>query len=855
MAQPDSNSAFGRKQSITLCVLAFFLLLFSYAPFISGQKDFVIVDCQYTYQPIAAFIHKCLLHSWFPFWNPHNYGGFSQLAVSSPGIFYPFNYLFFLLPFSCGEGIYLLLHQFIAGVAAFAFTLQVLKSRAAAAFACLSTIFCGYLFSCFKYPDFTAAIAFFLCALASSAYFFRETAFKQAIALLFFFISAALLYLSGRPELFIPGTMLLFLYTSIELYSSYKVGSPQKRNAFLFLFWLIFLLAGLLLSAPMLLPIAEWSSLSSRAGGLGAGEVFTWSTCWQDWFSMIFFEPFGDLDRPGSPIGAINNIFQSEGQVTMPFLSSSYMGPAFFSLLIFGCLDESFKMRCLFVSLAIFAGIVSAGDQTPVAPMLLSVFPKLAVLRYPLKGVIFSILPCIVLAAQGYSSLFDSRTFGQKRLYFLLVLWTGVLLLGPALFYSKGFASFLNYLCLFCHAKLDTSVFYSTQESLFFSFSLTGALGLAFVISCWLYRKGLLREQPFAILSLSISILPMFFYGMYLQNKAAPGGYYEAEPALSQILRKTAKDIKPGSERIANIIENPLFATKDYLLKQNTPYFLSIEHLGRDVLSADTHFSSEYNFCNGYALAETAQVDKLFSLAVARSKLESAEKSNAVYSDFPLARFFALTCTSYVLTKDSSLGNLPVAFLDKNLFDLLQVDSSLNVRIYRVRNIGSRLYFASRIKAVDSWLRLSSEYADARNLFLVNDDLTFIHNNDLSALKKRLEGVKADPLIKMSELSIVHEEPGFIQISMQKKEPGLLVLRDQYYPGWHCKIDKTEVPILKANLFNRAVPVPSGKHSIEFVFDPDSLRVGLALSLMGLLLAVMGSFAFLALRRKFGLCS
>ncbi|MFC1769648.1 YfhO family protein [Nitrospirota bacterium] len=49
---------------------------------------------------------------------------------------------------------------------------------------------------------------------------------------------------------------------------------------------------------------------------------------------------------------------------------------------------------------------------------------------------------------------------------------------------------------------------------------------------------------------------------------------------------------------------------------------------------------------------------------------------------------------------------------------------------------------------------------------------------------------------------------------------GLLILADQHYPGWKAYVDGTETKVLRANEILRAVPVPAGKHTVTFRYEP-----------------------------------
>jgi hypothetical protein len=63
----------------------------------------------------------------------------------------------------------------------------------------------------------------------------------------------------------------------------------------------------------------------------------------------------------------------------------------------------------------------------------------------------------------------------------------------------------------------------------------------------------------------------------------------------------------------------------------------------------------------------------------------------------------------------------------------------------------------------------------------------------------------------------------------ETSDAAYLVNTDAYYPGWHAYLDGSPVPLWRANLAFRAVHVPSGAHTVEFRFEPRSVRLGLAL--------------------------
>lgn len=98
--------------------------------------------------------------------------------------------------------------------------------------------------------------------------------------------------------------------------------------------------------------------------------------------------------------------------------------------------------------------------------------------------------------------------------------------------------------------------------------------------------------------------------------------------------------------------------------------------------------------------------------------------------------------------------------------------------------------------------------------------------------------------------NVVEYTPDRITVATQASRSALLVLADNYYPGWRATVDGREVPIVRTNHIFRGVVVPAGAHRVVFTYAPADLRSGFLISLVTLLLLVAAGAASLLMRRK-----
>ncbi len=122
-----------------------------------------------------------------------------------------------------------------------------------------------------------------------------------------------------------------------------------------------------------------------------------------------------------------------------------------------------------------------------------------------------------------------------------------------------------------------------------------------------------------------------------------------------------------------------------------------------------------------------------------------------------------------------------------------------------------------------------------------------------------LERGTAEPVTKPDSNSIemTTYQSGRIAMDVFTSSRALLVLSEVYYPaGWTATVDGRETPIHRTDAVLRSVVVPAGEHVVEFVFDPQSYRMGSVITNIGwaviALLLLVGAWRDESVRKLIG---
>ena len=202
-------------------------------------------------------------------------------------------------------------------------------------------------------------------------------------------------------------------------------------------------------------------------------------------------------------------------------------------------------------------------------------------------------------------------------------------------------------------------------------------------------------------------------------------------------------------------------------------------------------------------------------------------------SDIEIAKDLVIDKSSY-LRRKRLLNLLGVKYLifkkgeTKNIFGQKTFWEDANWAVKTNSDSLPRAYVVSNFEI------LTDQKSILKRLF----DETFDYRKKVILEEKpklQLEGAE----LSNEELNIKHYKENVVLITTSTASDGLLVLSDNYYPGWKAYVDKKEAKIYRANYTFRAIELPAGKHIVRFSYRPDSFKLGLAISIASIVIYII----------------
>ncbi|MCF7811237.1 YfhO family protein [bacterium] len=801
--QEKDSFLFRYKNDLIALLAIYLLLVIFFAPVVFQGKGLAPAADMIASAGMYEMGEKAIKSGEFPLWNPTLFCGLPMFASLQYALFcYPPEYLIRATSFIFGTGNYRIwiFHFLLAAIFMFLLARHYKCSRITAWLAGVAYAFSPQIIvlaevghgSKLMGMTYLPLIMLMLDRLRIKPSIGRAAALGSVFAIEI---------LALHPQIAAYGALLMGVYL---IY--YGVGAIIKKdmkpfNRLLLLF-VGAMAVSLALSAVLWVSVLDYARFSIRGAGdsgiAGGGVDWAYATGWSF-----------------HPLESITYLFPN----FMGFGNQTYWGtvgtpsgqPFTHNPMYFGCGILLLALLAVFtlpkskwgfpVALGLAAWILSFGKYFPVLyGLLYNVLPLFNKFRAPVMGQVLLLLSMALLAGMGLEAIIQRvKSDNVSPKLSKAVLWVAgaaallavITLVGEGIFLSiyRGFVSFL---------KPDTNPQLIQTAADMARPDTARVLGLIVLMAGAIYL-AIKRKIPWKVLTFAFLII--FLIDIYPVNKKlvtfSPKSY-------------TANLFKPEG------VVNALSQDKDKF---------RIHPMDSRYRAANwwSYFGLEST--SGYFGAKQAGYQKLMQTA-------GLEDWRSLYSSPQLldALNVRYIITGYPL--DMLFGELmrqnfgaPGRSAEEFISVLKPRNPKPGAGVYVYRNPGElpRARLVGKYQVVED--------LDATINKMINGDwepaqMTILQNEPLLKPVNDYQGTA----------KIVNYQAEHVEIKVNIPKPKLLVLADSYYPsGWKAFVDGKKTDIIRADAVLRAVAVPSGEHTIEFIFKPKWFYVGLWVSLISVI--------------------
>jgi len=376
----------------------FFAPWSAYSKFWGPVKNNAMPDVITQIYPWKHFTIETLKSGQIPLWNPYSFSGTPHLANYQSAVLSPFNFLFFLpaggqstLSFIDAWSILILLQPLLAGLFMYLLIRALNFTRLISLTSSFSFMFCGFITVWMGYGTLGYAILFLPLGIYAIEKFCQVRKIKFLVLLSF---TIPLSFFSGHFQIS------AYFLAVIILFAIYK--SIVNKNVFNFLYLMLYIFFGILLSLPQLLPSIELYSKTLRSSLFQLQEAIPWQ------YFITFIAP----DFFGNPVTR-NDWFGHYAEW------NGYIGVLPLILAIYGLTNKK-KAQTYFLFISGIL-VLFLAFNTPLLTFLINLhIPVLSTSAASRIIVIYSFL-FIFLSAFGFEQLLiDIKNRKVKK----LIIWT-----------------------------------------------------------------------------------------------------------------------------------------------------------------------------------------------------------------------------------------------------------------------------------------------------------------------------------------------------------------------------------------------------------------------------------------------
>jgi hypothetical protein len=850
--------------------LFFASLLFFYDLF-KGRYLLTERDLGPYFIPPRFFWVESIKHFDFPLWNPYQFSGHPFFANPQHALLYPFNVLFFLLPFDVAFNGIIILHFFLGGFFTYLFVRDLKVNSTGALISGMIFMLSGYLLS----------VHSLLTILLSSVWmplimmFFRRAMIRQgfkneiltAILITISFLAGGIEIVYGN--FFVLLFMVIFSSSTVS-HSSVKeevgeplsglpgFGRPQRaaptgffnRVRSLFIVSILFLF----LSAIQLFPFVELFHHSIRESGMTYQEATTWSFAPKD--VLLFFLPdaygyfldmkkywmvqcwFKTLYTGGLPFILSLTFFLFWRHVGEPFCGIHNRAAAEgrpYKIYLF------WNDRGLYLSLMLLSLFLSLGHYNPLYPFVFKYIPFFNGIRYPAKFLYIFILVLSITAGLGFQRLIElskeceHKTY--KNLFIVFSLICGFFLL----FLVLGHKEIEHFLKL---KEIDFPQFNHLSVNLFHAKRFFFYLALFFL----LIRVGdEVRWKGWAKILLIFFLTADLFGNMGFYWKEKTADYFQ-KTRISEIISSDKDPFRIFSTGKTIAMDTSILVADpssfNVFKEKHLPSFNLIFRLhdiwGIDVIRLKRMDDLYKTFTSAPSISATNLVN-LYGVkyVISITPIEGDPRFELIY-----ARIEGLPGKRQDLLKENTiklyknLNPLPRAWLVKD-FKVLGSKEILPM-------MAQKGFRPDREVLLEEDPKWEGEAIGGQHLPAGRQGGPPQHRKN--NIREPLSACLPDRQGLPQKVEFISEKNNRLQLLVNSTENNLLILSDTYYPGWKAFVNGKETKIYRADYTFRGISLNAGTHQVEFVYDPISFKLGAVATFLGILGCIV--FGWVTRRRR-----
>jgi hypothetical protein len=750
------------------------ILILAAFPGMFQGSVFYLRDASQNHDPARRLVTERLHAFELPLWDPYHGGGTPLYANPNMLVLHPITLLFLALPHVAAFTWSIVLQFGLLALGGYLLARRLPVSPASAFLAAAVLALSGPAASLSSMQNVLGAFAWLPLALWGWLGVVRGGGPGSRLAAV---LPLAVMLITGEPA-----TLLAWLLLAPVLAMTDPPGRAQVRSL------AVVFGTALLVAGAALVPAFTLLPLTPRGAGLPVSEVFRWPLLPERLPELILPRLFGDPTR--LPPNAWWGSWLFEG--SYPFLFSVFLGAI--PLLCAGAAVGPGPSRRRGVACAAVAVAAIGLALLPALPGLAPLLPALPgarLLRYPERLLLVATMAIALLAALGWERLRQRRGHSRLRrlslgLGLVLVMAAGIVAVRP---------------------EIADPVLVRLMR-----------LPAAFAAGPWMgsIRSGALQATLRAGVEVAVFAASLVLLLRGAWSRAVEWGV----PLLAAVsLLSAAAPARSMAPRALLETPSPLREAIDH-----GPGALRLHHAPRPPGLGIRGETDEqvwgYRFDRvTYALltGHADEVPTMLDPATDRMDLALPASLGArlpAMSGADQVRILRLASVGTVLTYGAF--DAPGLIAGPVLADL----SRPEVRLYRVAAPLPRLRFVTHARPPRHPGDVAASLLDPA------------FDPDTEVLLDEAPPTAAPPA-EATPIQVLQDDPEGVRISLVAPSSGHLVVSDCDAPGWRATVDGVPVPIRRANMLFRAVPVPAGRHTIEMIYRPFSVKAGAATSLLG----------------------